>query len=112
MAVRDHTARARLSFSASGNPLTDPPAAELSAQCPSTSSLRLSTLDDVALALYSLAVLCNEDERCREAQARQASTAEPTMWPLPPLFRDGVKVAMQCLGHYARHLGDQRAQNG
>jgi hypothetical protein len=111
MAVRDHTARARLSFSASGDPLTDPPAAELSAHRSNASSLRLSTLDDVALALYSLAVLCSEDDRFQSAQARRIP-AELTVWPLPPLFREGLVVAMQCLEHYAKHLGDQRARNG
>ena len=110
MAIHDHTARARLSFSSSGDTLTAPPATESSVSCAMAPSLRLSHLDDVALALYALAALCIEDESCRKAQARQI-TAEPALWPLPPLFREGVQVAMQCLEQYARQLDGRRDMN-
>lgn len=107
MAVHDHTARAHLSFSASGDMFTVTFAADSPARRSTAQSLRLSTLDDVALALYSLAVLCIEDERCRTAQVRHL-LSEPTLWPLPPLIQEGLGLAIQCLEQYAGQLGGQR----
>ncbi|MFC4525513.1 hypothetical protein ISN76_04595 [Dyella halodurans] len=111
MAVHDHTAPARLSFSSLGDPFTASPAADPPAHGPQAYSLRLSTLDDVALAHYALAQLWFEDERYRVARARHNS-AEPMTWPLPPLFKQGVTVAIQCLEQYAKQLGDEQAMNG
>jgi hypothetical protein len=65
-------------------------------------------LDDVALALYALAQLSLEDERYRHA-VRHPDV--PPLVPLPPLFRQGVTVAMQCLEQYARQLGQEQALN-
>ena len=106
MANVDHKARACLSVP-SGNaprvsPCADPPASHAP-----PASLRLSTLDDVALALYALAQLCLEDERSHAARHPDV----PPLVPLPPRFRQGVAVAMQCLEQYARQLGDKQALN-
>jgi len=107
MANDDHKARACpavLSGNASSvSPFADPPVSR-----GSPVSLRLSTLDDVTLALYALAQLCLEDERSRRA-ARHPDV--PPLLPLSPLFRQGVAVAMQCLEQYARQLGQERAMN-
>jgi hypothetical protein len=111
MAVHDHTAPARLSLHSLGDPFTASPAAGLPAHRPQAPSLRLSTLDDVALALYCLEQLRIEDERYRTAQARHSS-AKPMTWPLPPRFREGVTVAIQCLEQYTKQLSDERAMNG
>ena len=110
MAIRDHTAPARLSVPL-GKAFSDPSGADPQASASPTHSLRLSTLDDVALALYSLAVMCIEDERCRSAQATVVPTAEPATFPLPPLFREGLVVAIQCLENYAEQLGPRQAMN-
>jgi hypothetical protein len=110
MAVHDHTAPARPFFPPTGDAFSHSPAADSTARCSQAPSLRLSTLDDVALALYALAQMCRDDERCRTAKAGQ-STATPMARPLPPLFRQGVTVAIQCLEQYARQLGDMRAMN-
>jgi hypothetical protein len=93
-----------------GDPFADPPAAEPPA-CHQAHSLRLSTLDDVALAHYALAQLWFEDERYRVAQARHCA-AEPMTWPLPPLFKEGVTMAIQCLEQYAKQLSAERAMTG
>jgi hypothetical protein len=110
MAVHDHTAPARLSFPSLGDPFAASPAADPPTHGPQAHSLRLSTLDDVALALHCLAQLCVEDERHRIAKAGSCS-AKPMAWPLPPVFRQGVTVAIQCLEQYAKQLGDERAMN-
>ncbi len=104
MANSDHKARSCRFVPARQRPRVSPTAGP-PATCPSTASLRLSTLDDVALALYALAQLCQEDERQRDA-GQHAGLSPPA--PLPPLFRQGVAVAMQCLQQYARQLGDRR----
>ncbi|AIF49536.1 hypothetical protein HY57_20860 [Dyella japonica A8] len=62
-------------------------------------------MDDVALALYALARLRQEDERYRHAVRHPGL---PSLAPLPPLLRQGVAVAMQCLEQYARQLGERR----
>ncbi|WP_445144870.1 hypothetical protein [Dyella sp. Tek66A03] len=111
MAVHDHTAPARLSFPTLGDPFTASFAAGLPAHRPQASSPRGTTFDDVALAHYALAQLWFEDERYRAAKARQIS-AEPMTWPLPPLFKEGVTVAIQCLEQYPKQLSDERAMNG
>jgi hypothetical protein len=110
MATHDHTARARPTFSL-GKALSDPSDAYPLVSSPPAHSLRPSTLDDVALALYSLAVLCIEDERHRRAQARPIPVGEPLTWPLPPLFKEGLVVAMQCLEEFGTQLGPRRAVN-
>jgi hypothetical protein len=79
--------------------------------CHQAHSLRLSTLDDVALAHYALAQLWFEDERYRVATARCSST-KPMTWPLPPLFKEGLTLAMQCLEQYAKQLSAERMTNG
>jgi hypothetical protein len=111
MAVHDHTAPAHLSFSSLGDPFADSLAAGLPAHRPQAHSLRLSTLDDVALALHCLAQLCIEDERYRTAWATHCTT-KPMAWPLPPLFKLGVTVAIQCLEQYTKQLSDERATKG
>ncbi|SDJ82339.1 hypothetical protein SAMN04487785_10430 [Dyella jiangningensis] len=107
MATNDHKARSCPFVSPGQRPRVLPTAGS-PATCLSAASLRLSTLDDVALALYALAQLCQEDERHRLAN-RQPGV--PSQVPLPPLFRQGVAVAMQCLEQYARQLGDRRPLN-
>ena len=111
MAVHDHTAPARLSFLSSGDPLADLLAANRMANNPQALPLRRATLDDVALALYALAQMWVEDEQYRAARARHG-TAKPMAWPLPPLFKEGVTVAIQCLEQYAKQLSDEQATNG
>jgi hypothetical protein len=107
MATSDHKARACLSIP-SGNASRVSPSADPPVSHRSPASLRLSTLDDVALALYALAQLCLEDERSRHV-ARHSDV--PPLLPLAPLFRQGVAVAVQCLEQYARQLGQERALN-
>ncbi|WP_109125153.1 hypothetical protein [Dyella sp. C11] len=109
MAVHDHTARARLSFPA-GDALNATPNADPTAHRPSPYSLRLSTLDDIALAHYALSQLWLEDEKCRTALAKKIATETPA-WPLPPLFKEGVSLAIQCLEQHARQLDGKRAMN-
>jgi hypothetical protein len=111
MAVHDHTAPARPSFLSLGDPFCHSPAADPLAHGPQAHSLRLSTLDDIALAHYALSRLWFEDEQYRKAKAKHPG-AEPLTWPLPTLFKDGVAVAIQCLEHYAKRLSDERAMNG
>ena len=111
MAVHDHTAPAHLSFPTLGDPFGNSSAADPLADAPQAHSLRLSTLDDVALALHCLVQLCLEDERYGMARARHSS-AEPIARPLPPRFKQGVTLAIQCLEQYAKKLGNERAKTG
>ena len=104
MANYDHKARPCLSVPLGHAPRV-PPAADPPAGGFTSSSLRLSTLDDVALALYALAQLRLEDERYRDAARHPDASARV---PLPPSFRQGITVAMQCLEQYARQLGVER----
>lgn len=105
MATRDHKARARLSGPVgdahSASPFAGPPAC-----CSMPPSLRLSRWDDLALALHALRELSLEDERRRNL-ARHPDAA--LLLPLPPLFRQGILVARQCLLQYARQLDDELA---
>ncbi|QNK02788.1 hypothetical protein [Dyella telluris] len=104
MATRDHKARARLSVSV-GDAHSDSTSAGPPASCFMPPSLRLSTLDDVALALYALAQLSLEDERQRSPTRHSGVVLQP----LPPLFRQGIVVARHCLLQYVRQLDQQRA---
>ena len=104
MATYDHKARPCLSVP-SGHAPRVPPAADPPAGSFTPSSLRLSTLDDVAFALYALTQLSLEDQRLHHV-VRHPDV--PPRVPLPPRFRQGITVAMQCLEQYARHLGDER----
>jgi hypothetical protein len=92
-----------------GDPFTASPAAGPQA-FRHAHSLRLSTLDDVALAHYALAQLWLEDERYRAAKAGRSSV-KPMAWPLPPLFKEGVTMAIQCLEQYAKQRSIERAMN-
>jgi len=108
MAVHDHTAPARPS-----RPTDDTFTARSTAGSPasgSTPSLRLSTLDDIALAHYALAQLWFEDERFRVAREMHIH-AEPMAQPLAPLFKEGVSIAIRCLEQYAGELAAQRKVN-
>jgi len=109
MAVHDHTAPARPSFPHLGDPFSRSRAANATAHAP-THAPRICTFDDVALALYALTNLCIEDDRRLAAQARQ-TIAGPAPRPLPPRFRQGLTMAIQCLEQYARQLGNERAVN-
>ena len=111
MAVHDHTAPARLPFLSLGDPFIASPGAGPPAHLPPAHPPRGTTFDDVALAHYALSRLWFEDEQYRRAKAKHPA-AEPLTWPLPTLFKDGVAVALRCLEHYARQLGDERAMNG
>jgi hypothetical protein len=111
MAVHDHTAPARPSFPCWGDPFTASPAAEPTAHDPQAYSPRHATLGDVALAHDALAQLWFEDERYRVAKAG-CSSAKPVTWPLPPLVKDGVTMAIQCLEQYAKQLSAERAMTG
>jgi hypothetical protein len=110
MAVHDHTAPARPSISL-GDPFTASLAADPKAHDSQAHSPHHATLDDVALAHYVLAQLWFEDERYRVAKAGRSS-AKPVTWPFPPLFKEGVTLAIQCLEQYAKQLSDERAMNG
>jgi len=110
MAIRDHKARAHPSVS-EGIALSDPFDAYLPASPTQAHSLRVSTLDDVALALYALVVLDNDDERCRRTQAYVLPEVEPLARPLPPLFKEGLGVAIQCLEGLALRLGSRGTRN-
>ncbi|MFC4526075.1 hypothetical protein ISN76_13230 [Dyella halodurans] len=110
MAVHDHTAPARLSFPSLGDPFIASPAADPMAQGPQAHSPCHATLDDVALAHYALAQLWFEDEQYRVAKARCLPRQAHT-WPLPPLFKDGVSMAIRCLEQYAKQLSDEQAMN-
>ncbi|MFC4528355.1 hypothetical protein ISN76_15115 [Dyella halodurans] len=111
MAVHDHTAPARLSFSSSGDPFAASPAADPLAQSHQAHSPRHATLDEVAQAHHALAQLWFDDERYRVAKARCLPRQAHT-WPLPPLFKEGVSLAIRCLEQYAKQLGDKQAMNG
>jgi hypothetical protein len=110
MAVHDHTAPARPSFSL-GDPFTASLAADPKAHDPQAHSPRHVTPDDVALAHDALAQLWFEGERYHVARAG-CSSAKPVTWPLPPLIKDGVTMAIQCLEPYAKKLSVERAMNG
>lgn len=109
MAVRDDTARARLPVSADDTP-HDPPDADPRATCPMAHALRLSTLDDVALALYALGRVRDDVERSRTEPVRPPPT-EPVMPLLSPFQQDGLCVAIQCLEQYALWLSEARVVN-
>jgi hypothetical protein len=108
MAVHDHTAPARPSRP-TDDTFTARSAADSSAS-DSAHSLRLSTLDDIALAHYALAQLWFEDERFRVAREKHIH-AEPMAWPLPPLFKEGGSVAIRCLEQYAGELAGKQKVN-
>lgn len=84
MATHDHTARTR-PFVPGDQAFPGPPDAHRPAYSPTAPSLRLSTLDDVALALYSLAVLHVEDQWHRATQDGH-HPAELMTFPLPRCF--------------------------
>jgi hypothetical protein len=73
-------------------------------------ALRLSTLDDVALALYALGRVRDDVERSLTEQVR-LPTSEPVMPMLSPFQRDGLGVAIQCLEQYALWLSEARVVN-
>ncbi|QNK03164.1 hypothetical protein [Dyella telluris] len=103
MAIRDHTAPARLHFpsgDASASPLTS---VRLTASR-QASSLHLSTLDDITVALFALSCLLEYSECSRRAAAR-FSPEGLVVWPLSPLFVEGLTSAVQCLRQYAGSLG-------
>ncbi len=108
MAVHDHTARARPSRPPDDT-FTAPFATDSPASC-SAHSLRLSTLDDIALAHYALAQLWFENERFRVAREKHIH-AEPMAWPLAPLFKEGVSLAIRCLEQYAGELAGKQPVN-
>ncbi|MHA6204787.1 hypothetical protein ACXU4B_10210 [Dyella soli] len=108
MAVHDHTAPARPSY-----PTDDAFTAGSAADRPTSGpahSMRLSTLDDIALAHHALAQLWLEDERFRVARERHIH-AEPMAWPLTPMFKEGVSVAIRCLELYALQLAGKQKAN-
>ena len=109
MAVRDHTARARLPVS-SGAPPNDPRNADPWVAYPMAHALRLSTLDEVALALYALGRVRDDVERSRTEQV-QPSPVEPVMPMLSVFQQDGLCVAIQCLEHYAMWLSEAPVVN-
>lgn len=105
MAIRDHTAPARPRFS-SGDTSASPLMSARPLAGGPASSLHLSTLDDITVALFSLSCLLEYSECSRTASAR-FSPEGLVVWPLSPLFVEGLTSAIQCLRQYAALLGHE-----
>jgi hypothetical protein len=108
MAIRDHTARTRLSVppdsSLTTSPGRPPPAGTQG------TPRHLSFPLDPALASYVLTRLRIDMERHREAKA-SGRPIRPVEWPLSGEVIACLTTAIHCLDHYAGLLGHELAVN-
>ncbi len=106
MAVRDHTARACVPAPPGDTPASAPESTLLVA-CHQAYSLHLSTLDDIAMAVFALSRLLEYNAGTRTGTRRVPEGL--VTWPLPALFVEGLGTAKQCLEQYADMLGRKPA---
>jgi hypothetical protein len=109
MAIRDHTARTRPFVPPDGT-LAVSPGDPSSSGAVWPETLRLSTLDDIALAVFALTRLRYDSERYRKAQA-WGLPVKPVEWPLSIAVTASLATAIHCLRQYAGLLGHEPPVN-
>nr|WP_199043723.1 hypothetical protein [Dyella sp. ASV24] len=103
MAVRDHTAPARLPAPPGGTTPATPPEAPLSAACEQAPSPYLSTLDEITIAVFTVSKVLECSECFRKGKWFRPDGLVTR--PFSPLFVEGMTLAIRCLEQYAETLG-------